>query len=196
MPQLAPRPRLPEQKYISEAGKQGSNVKRRGVEAKLFIGDHEARPAFIDKKLVEAISEAHVWLKQLSTGAAKSAAEIAVRQHRRWRGEQGPPAGISRPRHCRSDPRRPSAGTAVIDQLRGLLRSPEIIIATWRSGRSEIGGLSEADVRETLEQLDPLWDELFPAEQARIVQLLVERVDVSASGLEIRLRVGGLANLV
>ena len=26
--------------------------------------------------------------------------------------------------------------------------------------------------------LDPLWDELFPAEQARIVQLLVERVDV------------------
>ena len=27
-------------------------------------------------------------------------------------------------------------------------------------------------------ELDPLWDELFPAEQARIVQLLVERVDV------------------
>ena len=27
-------------------------------------------------------------------------------------------------------------------------------------------------------QLDPLWEELFPAEQARIVQLLVERVDV------------------
>ena len=33
-------------------------------------------------------------------------------------------------------------------------------------------------------QLDPLWDELFPAEQARIVQLLVERVDVRMHGVE------------
>ena len=33
-------------------------------------------------------------------------------------------------------------------------------------------------MREALERLDPLWDELFPAEQARIVQLLVERVDM------------------
>ena len=40
-------------------------------------------------------------------------------------------------------------------------------------------GLTEAEVREALQRLDPLWDELFPAEQARIVQLLVERVDVS-----------------
>jgi hypothetical protein len=47
-----------------------------------------------------------------------------------------------------------------------------------------------------LEGLDPLWDELFPAEQARIVQLLVERVDVGTDGVDIRLRVEGLANLV
>jgi hypothetical protein len=35
-------------------------------------------------------------------------------------------------------------------------------------------------VRDALYRLDSLWEELFPAEQARIVQLLVERVDVSA----------------
>jgi hypothetical protein len=35
--------------------------------------------------------------------------------------------------------------------------------------------ISEAEVSEALERLDSLWDELFPAEQARIVQLLVER---------------------
>ena len=45
-------------------------------------------------------------------------------------------------------------------------------------------------------QLDPLWDELFPAEQARIVQLLVERVDVRMHGVEVRLRPNGLAGLV
>ena len=47
-----------------------------------------------------------------------------------------------------------------------------------------------------MEGLDPLWDELFPAEQARIVQLLVERVDVGVAGLRVRLRVQGLARMV
>jgi hypothetical protein len=45
-------------------------------------------------------------------------------------------------------------------------------------------------------KLDPLWDELFPAEQARIVQLLVERVDVRMHGAEVRLRPNGIAGLV
>ena len=85
---------------------------------------------------------------------------------------------------------------AVVDQLRGLLRAPEVIVGTWRSARPEIDGLSEAEVREALEGLDPLWDELFPAEQARIVQLLVERVEVGVAGLKVRLRVQGLARMV
>ena len=45
-------------------------------------------------------------------------------------------------------------------------------------------------------QLDPLWDELFPAEQARIVQLLVKRVEITEDGLDIRFRTDGLAGLV
>jgi site-specific DNA recombinase len=39
-------------------------------------------------------------------------------------------------------------------------------------------------------------DELFPAEQARIVQLLVERVDVWTHGIEVRLRPNRLYSLV
>jgi hypothetical protein len=45
-------------------------------------------------------------------------------------------------------------------------------------------------------QLDPLWDELFPAEQARIVQLLVERVDVRMHSVEVHVRPYGIAVLV
>ena len=67
---------------------------------------------------------------------------------------------------------------AVIDQVRGLLRTPEIIVADMARGAGQMPDITEADVREALHRLDPLWDELFPAEQARIVQLLVERVDV------------------
>jgi site-specific DNA recombinase len=51
-------------------------------------------------------------------------------------------------------------------------------------------------VREALGRVDPLWNELFPAEQARIVQLLVERVDVGANSVDIRLRTEGLTSLV
>lgn len=82
-----------------------------------------------------------------------------------------------------------------MDQLRCLLRTPEIIVGTWRAAKSK-GDISEAEVRDALHRLDPLWDELFPAEQARIVQLLVERVDICPDGADIRLRTEGLTNLV
>jgi site-specific DNA recombinase len=84
---------------------------------------------------------------------------------------------------------------AVIAQIRALLRSPEVIVATWRSARHDIDGLTEAEVRDALERFDPLWDELFPAEQARIVSLVVERIDVANDGIDVRLRVDGLASV-
>jgi DNA invertase Pin-like site-specific DNA recombinase len=84
---------------------------------------------------------------------------------------------------------------AVVDQVRGMLRAPEMIVRTWRAGKRLIAGLTESDVREALHRLDPVWDELFPAEQARVIQLLVERVDVSPDGVDIRLRAEGLSNL-
>jgi hypothetical protein len=86
--------------------------------------------------------------------------------------------------------------SAVVDQLRDLLRAPEIVVGMWRAARQSMGDIKETDVREALERLDPLWNELFPAEQARIVQLLVERVDVSLDGVDICLRTEGLAKLV
>jgi hypothetical protein len=51
-------------------------------------------------------------------------------------------------------------------------------------------------VRDALIQFDALWDELFPTEQARIVQLLVERIEVDVSGISIRLRTEGIASVI
>jgi hypothetical protein len=84
---------------------------------------------------------------------------------------------------------------AVIDQLRSLLRTPEVVARTWKAVRAEGDAMPETEVVAALAQLDPLWDELFPAEQARIVQLLVERVDISTDGVRITLRTEGLAQL-
>ena len=101
---------------------------------------------------------------------------------------------------------------AVIQQLRAIFKSPEMIAQTYRATRlleaEELEGLgagklemeaqlvSERDVAESLRRLDPIWDELFPLEQSRIVQLLVARVTVNVDGMNIRIRGNGLHSLV
>ena len=85
---------------------------------------------------------------------------------------------------------------AVIGQIRGMLREPEVVVATWRAAQPECDGLAEDDVREALAVLDTLWAELFPVEQARIIQLLIERVDIGTDGLKLRFRDKGLAQVV
>ncbi|MGG5821923.1 recombinase family protein, partial [Falsiroseomonas sp. HW251] len=85
---------------------------------------------------------------------------------------------------------------AVVDQVRALLRQPEIVAGTWLAVRGDAPDLTEREVYDALQRLDPLWHELFPAEQARIVRALVDRVVVGPEGADIRLRVEGLAGLV
>jgi DNA invertase Pin-like site-specific DNA recombinase len=86
--------------------------------------------------------------------------------------------------------------TAVINQVRVLLRAPEVIVRAWRAAWLEDEQIDEHEAVEALQRLDPLWDQLFPAEQARILQLLVARVAVRLDGLEISLRVEGITSVV
>ena len=83
----------------------------------------------------------------------------------------------------------------VVDQIRMLLQSPEIVIQTWRAARKERPEVTENDVRAALTQFEDLWGELFPAEQARIVELLVERIDLKPDTLDITLKIEGLTSL-
>jgi hypothetical protein len=86
---------------------------------------------------------------------------------------------------------------AVLDHVPRLLLAPELEARTWaaakRDGEDEI---TEREVTVLLGDFAAVWSELFPAEQARIVQLLVERVDVQEDALEVRIRAEGLASLV
>ena len=84
---------------------------------------------------------------------------------------------------------------AVIDQIRAIVCTPEIIVRTWRQARRHDAGITEDEVRAALAEFSAVWDELFPVEQARLIQLLVERVEVKPDGLTIRLRTQGLTSL-
>ena len=85
---------------------------------------------------------------------------------------------------------------AVVAQVRALLRQPEIVVGTWRTARTAASDVTEHEVLRALERIEPLWDELFHSERARIVRLLVDRVDVRADGAAVRLRLDGLGSLV
>src|SRR4051794_9597982 len=85
--------------------------------------------------------------------------------------------------------------TAVIEQVRILVQTPEIIVRTWKEVRQHDRAVSEEQARAALSEFSALWDELFPAEQARIIQLLVDRVDIQPDGLNITLRKQGLVAL-
>jgi site-specific DNA recombinase len=86
-------------------------------------------------------------------------------------------------------------GRVPAGEIEAVFRQPEIVAGTWKAARARHKDIAGADTREALMRLDPLWDELFPAEHARIVALLVERVDIGTDGLNVRLRTDGLAGL-
>src|SRR5262249_29444178 len=86
--------------------------------------------------------------------------------------------------------------TAVISHIKTIAAAPELIVATWRTARHGIKGLTEQQVHEELKRFHAIWPELFPTEQARIVQLLVERVEISETGAKITLQLEGLASLL
>jgi hypothetical protein len=85
---------------------------------------------------------------------------------------------------------------AVVEQIKLLVRSPEIVVATWRAARHQIEKLTEREVREHLQNFTELWSELFPAEQARIIQLLVARVEINTTGANVTLRTDALSTLL
>ena len=106
---------------------------------------------------------------------------------------------VSRTRSCACPIRRVPAAqieAVVITQIKTMVQTPEIIVATWRAARKSIKGLTEHQVGDELRKFDALWSELFPVEQARVVQLLIERIDLSEKGADIRLRTEGLASLI
>ena len=95
-------------------------------------------------------------------------------------------------------PRLPAAEleSAVLDQLRGILRSPDLLGNVLPQAIALDPTLDEAKVTVAMTRLDAIWDQLFPAEQTRIVRLLVEKVIVSPNDLEVRLRANGIERLV
>ena len=84
----------------------------------------------------------------------------------------------------------------MLDQLRAILRAPDLLGEVLPQAIELDPTLDETQVTVAMTRLDAIWDQLFPAEQSRIVRLLVEKVIVSPNDLEVRLRANGIERLV
>jgi len=81
---------------------------------------------------------------------------------------------------------------AVVQQLRYVMKMPALLADLIKAEVARNPRLDEAKVTVAMAQVDKLWDLLGPAEQARLLRQLVNKVTVGNDTLEVHLRAGGL----
>ena len=86
---------------------------------------------------------------------------------------------------------------AVLNEIELALMEPEPLIGVWRSCLRHSAGadLQEEHVAVSMRRIADVWKQLFPAEQQRVAQLLIERVNFRHGSLDIHWREDGWIGL-
>jgi DNA invertase Pin-like site-specific DNA recombinase len=84
---------------------------------------------------------------------------------------------------------------AVTEQVKSILSSPEAIQAVWHQLQTDGSKIDKVN-ESALGRLAEVWDSLFQPEKHRIVQLMVERVDLVAGGISVSWRKLGWKELI
>ena len=83
----------------------------------------------------------------------------------------------------------------VVNLLVGALQSPESIQGVWNTVRDKYPEIDEPTTVLAMRRLGEVWKQLFPAEQVRLVNLLIERVQLLSDGVDIVWRESGWREL-
>ena len=83
----------------------------------------------------------------------------------------------------------------VLTQVRNALAAPHIVQAVWDQVRQIAPDITEPQVVLPMQNLATVWQQLFPPEQYRLVRLVVERVEIGSTGVEIVWRDAGWQSL-
>ncbi len=83
----------------------------------------------------------------------------------------------------------------VVEQVIAALQSPETIQSVWDEVKRRGLGIDEPAVVLAMRNLAVVWNELFPAEQVRLIRLLIERVQIRDDGLDIEWHAMGWSGL-
>ena len=56
--------------------------------------------------------------------------------------------------------------------------------------------VAEREVSEAFQSVETFWEDLFPLERNRLIRLLVEKVEVRETGIDMELKTQGMTNLI
>lgn len=84
----------------------------------------------------------------------------------------------------------------VFDQIKAIFRNPAIIVSTWKSAATTDDTITEDEVRQSLQSVEAVRDHLYHKEQARLLQLFVEKMRVEPEGVHIDGRTNGINSLM
>ncbi|MCX7180324.1 MAG: recombinase family protein, partial [Proteobacteria bacterium] len=73
----------------------------------------------------------------------------------------------------------------VVNLIIGTLQAPESIQAVWNRVRHQFREIEEPTVVLAMRRLGDVWKQLFPKEQIRLVNLLIERVQLLSDGIDV-----------
>jgi hypothetical protein len=88
------------------------------------------------------------------------------------------------------------SASAAIKLMRRVRETGSAAPARYGGHRRPLLEPYEADLTALVAALEPVWDELYPAEQARILRLLIERVAVAPDGISVTLHAAGVRSFV
>ena len=80
----------------------------------------------------------------------------------------------------------------VTNQVLNILQKPEIISSAIKNKNEQI---SDNEIINSFKSINKVWDELFPPEQARILNLLIKDITINPDGMNINIYKQGLNSL-
>ena len=85
---------------------------------------------------------------------------------------------------------------ATVAQIKTVLASPESIASVCLLLKKDGAQIDEASAVMAMHRLGDVWEQLYPAERHRIVNLMIERVDLVPGGLKVKWRALGWKELI
>lgn len=85
---------------------------------------------------------------------------------------------------------------ATVAQIKSVLSSPESIASVCAFIEKNGAQIDEASAVMSMHRLGDVWEQLYSAERHRIVNLMIERVDLVAGGLKVKWRELGWRDLI
>ena len=86
--------------------------------------------------------------------------------------------------------------THVLHQVQRVITSPDILLDTLKAAKTFDKSITPSQVRNALQNIAPIWQELFPTEQQRLLSLLINRVVLHSDYVDIQVKINGITGLL